>query len=329
VRIRVISTGGTIVSFQGAHGFEPGDVGAASGWLKSRFPSHEFSVVELMSLDSSNIGPDHWQCIASEAWRSLEDFDGAVITHGTDTMAYTASAMAFMMGGLTKPVTLTGSQIPFGGPMSDAPSNMALAVAAVERGLAGVTVSFGDVVINGTRAVKTSASAMRAFESVGAPPVAVATAFGLDAAGGRTRHGNVPARLDTRVCPEVFLLKLSPGANPDIFGELARMGYRGIVIEAFGAGNVPCSGRDVAGAVRLAVEGGIAVVTRSQCLRGGVDMSAYETGVRLLEAGAISAGDMTTEAAVVKLMCALGRTGDVGEIAEIFQTNFVGEMTPN
>ena len=281
-----------------------------------------------MNLDSSNIGPEHWRVIAYEAWRSLGDFDGAVITHGTDTMAYTASAMAFMMGGLTKPVTLTGSQIPFGEPMSDAPSNLALAVAAVERGLTGVTVWFGDVVINGTRAVKTSTSAMLAFESVGAPPVAVASAFGLEVAGERAGLGNIPACLDTRVCPEVFLLKLSPGVNPEIFDALARMGCRGIVIEAFGAGNVPCSELNVAEAVRRAVENGIVVVTRSQCLRGRVDMSAYETGARLLEAGAVSAGDMTTEAAVVKLMCALGRTGDAGEIAKMFRTNFAGEITP-
>jgi L-asparaginase len=146
----------------------------------------------------------------------------------------------------------------------------------------------------------------------------VASAFGLDVADRRTDSGNIPALLDTRVCPEVFLLKLLPGVNPEIFDALARIGYRGLVIEAFGAGNVPCSGRDVAGAVRRAVESGVVVVTRSQCLRGSVDMSAYETGARLLEAGAISAGDMTTEAAVVKLMCALGRARDAREASEMF-----------
>lgn len=326
MRIRLISTGGTIVSAQGERGLVPGDAGGASDYLRRLFPDHEFSLVELMNLDSSNIGPDHWREIALEVWGALAGDDGVIVTHGTDTMAYTASALAFMMRGLGKPVTLTGSQIPFGVPLSDAPQNLALAVLAVANGINGVTVSFGGSVINGTRAVKTSSSDTRAFESVGAPPMAVVTAFGLDVARRATAPGDISACLDTRLCPDVFVLKIVPGVNPEIFDALIRAGCKGMVVEAFGAGNVPCEGRDVSEAVRRLVDGGVPVVVRSQCLRGGVDMSAYETGFRLLEAGAIPAGGMTTEAAVVKLMWVLGRTDDPREIERIFNTNFAGEI---
>ncbi|MDR3076518.1 MAG: asparaginase [Synergistaceae bacterium] len=327
MKIHLISTGGTIVSVPGEHGLAPAENGGIAGWLKSSFPCHEFSFNALMNLDSSNIGPEQWRGIAAAAWGALGDNGGVIIAHGTDTMAYTSSALGFMLRGLKKPVTLTGSQIPFGNPLSDAPSNLALAVAAVENAVSGVTISFGDIVINGVRAVKTSTSAMRAFESSGAPTMATLTASGLGVASRAACAPDAPASLENNICADVFLLKLVPGANPEIFGALRGMGFKGVVVEAFGAGNVPFAGRDISDAVRRAVAEGMAVVTRSQCLRGKVDMSAYETGMRLLDAGAISAGDMTTEAAVVKLMWALGQTRDTREIGRMFRTDFAGEIT--
>jgi len=327
MKIHIISTGGTIVSIPGERGLAPGDAGRIPGFLESRFPDHKFSSEVLMNLDSSNIGPEHWSQIASAAWEALSHADGVIVTHGTDTMAYTSSALGFMLRGVRKPVTITGSQIPSDNPNSDAPSNLALAVNAVSNNIGGVTVSFGNQIINGVRAVKTSTSGICAFESVGAPPLASMTAFGLDVSHRPPFDGEYEARLENQICPDVFLLKLVPGANPEILGAIRSMGFKGAVIEAFGAGNVPCVGRDVAEAVRGLAASGVPVVTRSQCLRGSVEMSAYETGRRLLEAGAISAGDMTTEAAVVKLMWALGKTSDLIEVGGIFRNNFAGEIT--
>jgi L-asparaginase len=256
---------------------------------------------------------------------SLRDCDGAIVTHGTDTMAYTASALSFMLRGLDKPVTLTGSQIPFGFPGSDAVSNLGLAVAAVESGIRGVTVSFGRYVINGTRAVKTSSFGMDAFESVGAPPRAVFTASGLDILT-ENPAPSVKQVLENDICPDVFLLKLAPGTNPHIFDALAGLGCRGVVMEAFGAGGAHSVRRDLASAARAAAACGMAIVVRSQCLYGKTDLDIYETGAAI-RGCVISAGDMTAEAAVTKLMWALAKTSSFDEIAKIFAADYAGEIT--
>jgi L-asparaginase len=328
MKIRLISTGGTILSVPGEHGLAPtGDADRIVRDLESRFPGHDFSLEILMRLDSSNIQPEQWCEIASAAYSSLSDSDGVIIMHGTDTMAYTSSALGFMLRCIKKPVTLTGAQIPSDDPTSDAASNLSLAVATVENGIKGVTVSFGNVVINGVRAVKTSTSDMNAFESVGVPPMAALTAFGLEVSRRATYKRAFPPSLENHVCPDVFLLKLAPGINPAIFDVLAGMGCKGIVVESFGAGNVPSAGRDIAQGVRRSVRRGIPVVARSQCLRGKVDLAVYETGMAMRDAGAISAGDMTTEAAVAKLMWTLGETGDMREIERVFLTDCAGEIS--
>jgi L-asparaginase len=133
--------------------------------------------------------------------------------------------------------------------------------------------------------------------------------------------------LDDSLCPDVSLLKLAPGTNPKIFGALVDLGAKGIVMEAFGAGNSPCRIRDLPAGVRRAVAAGVPVIVRSQCARGPVDLETYETGAKLRDAGAISAGDMTTEAAVTKLMWALAKTRDLAAIEKIFRTNYAGEIT--
>jgi L-asparaginase len=279
-----------------------------------------------MNLDSSNIEPEDWSEIAGAVFSSLRDCDGVMVTHGTDTMAYTASALAFMLRGIDKPVTLTGSQIPFGFPGSDAVSNLGLAAAAIESGMRGVTVSFGRHIINGARAVKTNAFGMDAFESVGAPPRAVFTASGLEI----LTKNPVPSErqvLENGICPDVFLLKLTPGTNPYIFNALTGLGYRGVVMEAFGAGGVHAVRRDLAAAAGAAAARGMIIVLRSQCFYGRTDLDLYETGAAI-RGCTISAGDMTAEAAVVKLMWALAKTSRFEEIAEIFAADYAGEITP-
>ncbi|MDR1965683.1 MAG: asparaginase [Synergistaceae bacterium] len=329
MNIRLISTGGTILSQMGGRGLAPtGDAGDAADEMRSRFPSHSFSLDTVMSLDSSNIQPEHWQEIADAVYRSYEGSDGFIILHGTDTMAYTSSALSFMLRNLGKAVTLTGSQIPLEDPRSDGWLNLAVAVAAVEGGINGVTVSFCNKIISGVRAVKASADGIDAFISAGAPPLATVTAFGLRAEGGWRPpfDPDSPLSFERGVCPDVFLIKMTPGLKPEIFDALLGIGYKGIVVEAFGAGGMHSEGRDAAAGVARAASSGVPVVVRSQCLYGATDLSVYEVGRRLLDAGAIPAGGMTAEATVAKLMWALAKTADVGEIERMFQTNYAGEM---
>jgi L-asparaginase len=328
MRIRVISTGGTILSRPGAKGLAPADIAHETvKVLSSGFPEHEFSTKTLMSLDSANMQPEQWGGIADSVFTALDEYDGIIVFHGTDTMAYTSSALGFMLRGIRKPVTLTGSQIPAENPSSDAPSNFATAVSAILNEITGVTVSFGNKIISGVRATKLNSSGTDAFGSVNVPPIAEMTDLGMKILGGIPPVSDIPRTPEKNICPDVFLLKLTPGMKPEIFETLLGMGYRGIVIEAFGTGGVPCAGRSLAEGVSLAVRNGTPVVVCSQCPKGGVNLSVYDTGGRMLEAGAFSAGDMSTEATVTKLMWALGKTSDPSEIEKIFRTNLAGEIT--
>jgi L-asparaginase len=207
-------------------------------------------------------------------------------------------------------------------------TNFAAAMSAVLNGISGVTISFGNKIINGVRATKLSSTDIDAFGSVNVPPVAVMTGLGMKILGnGASVMPDTPSSLEKDICPDVFLLKLAPGVRPEIFEALLRMGYRGIVVEAFGIGGVPCAGRSLIEGVALAVRNGTPVAIRTQCPEGSADLSIYETGARMLDAGAFSAGDMSAEAAVTKLMWALGKTSDPRGIRKIFNTNFAGEIT--
>ena len=326
----LLGTGGTIASEAGSSGFEPGikSESLLSGAIGGLYPDSVFSSMDILSLDSSNIQPEHWLIIARKVFESLDEFDGIIILHGTDTMAYTAAALSFMLRNLDKSVVLTGSQVPFGEPHSDAAANIRTATAAVRAGITGVSVAFAGMVICGTRAVKVSTMDYRAFESVNAPYMARMMADGLRVFSKPSGCSHTqPAYLDDSLCTDVFLLKLLPGTKPELLDALVTLGYKGVVIEAFGAGGVHYEIRDLVAKLTQLTASGIPVVVCSQCLYDRVDLSLYEVGRRMLAAGVIPAGDMTTEAAVVKLMWALGRTGDVSEVARIFEECYAGEIT--
>lgn len=331
--ILLLTTGGTIASLPGEAGLVP----AMSSEevlrpLRIKYPMHSFAHRAAMNHDSSNIQPEHWQQLARIVFEAQSLYDGIIVTHGTDTMAYTASALSFMLRNLKKSVVLTGSQIPLGEPLSDAEFNLQTAVAAVEAGIAGVTVAFGGMVINGTRALKTSTMDIKAFESVNAHPMAEVKADGLRVYSTSTSliESGAPARLDDDICTDVLLLKLVPGTKPELLAALPGLGYRGVVIEAFGAGGVHYIGKDLIEGIRALREAGLVVAICSQCLRERVDLSMYEVGSRLLEAGVIPCADMTTEAAVTKMMWALARVGDavpLRAVGSMFATCYAGEIT--
>lgn len=325
--VLLLTTGGTIASRPGSDGLvpeeSPPELMQAVVGLRRHY---RIDCRSILSLDSSNIQAEEWQLIARSVYDALPSYDGIVITHGTDTMAYTASMLSFMLVNLDKPVVLTGSQLPISSPLSDAPGNLATAFAAVQEGIPGVSIAFDHKILNGCRAVKVRTMGFDAFESVNAPNEGEVLANGLHLY--RRSHSpyTQPCVLKDRICNDVFLLKLIPGTNPSIFDMLRKMQYRGVVLEAFGAGGLHFIRRDLSEKLREMVESGISVVVCSQCLYDTSDLSIYEVGRKILETGAIPAGDMTTEAVVTKLMWALGQTSDPDEIRRIFSTNYTGEI---
>ncbi|MDR3146452.1 MAG: asparaginase [Treponema sp.] len=325
-RIILLATGGTIAS---AKRGQDGPLAPAfsAGELLSFVPQIrslcEASARDIIYMDSSNIQPEEWQIIARETFAALEEYDGVLITHGTDTLAYTASMLSFMLRGLDKPVIVTGAQLPINDLMSDARRNLESGFAAALLGVPGVYVLFDNQIINGTRSVKLRSMGFNAFASINASAAGSVDSRGILIEHPQPVTGN--RELRDRICPDVLLLKIVPGTKPELFDEIPRLGYRGVVVEAFGVGGMHFLHRNLIDKLAMLCEGGVTVLIISQCLYDSIDLSRYEAGTRL-HPGVLSGYDMTTEAAVTKLMWVLGQTGDPAEIAELMGTSFCGEF---
>ena len=325
-RILLMTTGGTIASVPGGEGLEPMRSGVMERELELLRTYYEITVLDVMCLDSSNIRPEEWKQIATEIFNNRHGFDGIVVSHGTDTMAYTASAVTFMLPDIDLPVVFTGSQLPLRDMLSDGPDNLRTAFAMAASNCPGIYLAFDRKVMLGCRAVKVRASGFSAFESVNARYAGRVSNQGLvlDPDVLPVRSGE--AKLKPDISKNVFLLKLTPGLNPAIFDMLAAMGYRGIVVEAFGLGGFNVLGKNLRG-IQRAVEDGVSVVVTTQCLYDSSDLRVYQVGNRLLDMGVIQGRDMTSEAAMTKLMWALGQGYEQEQIAELFSQNLAGEVT--
>ncbi len=288
----------------------------------SRIAQVRFEVCS--NIDSSDMRPALWSALARRIFERLDDVDGVVVTHGTDTMAWTASALSFMLRGLRKPVVLTGSQRPLGEVRSDARLNLIDAVTAAADGPAEVCICFDSHLYRGNRARKIKINDYDAFESSNFPPLGT---LGVDIVYAEGRKPQGRPRLMEKLASPVFLLKIFPGIRPETARAILP-GLKGLVVQGFGAGNFPIEGE--ASLLPLFDEARareVVTVMLSQSRFNSVDLSLYEAGAAALERGVLSGGDMTPESAVVKLMHVLAYERDPRVIRRQILADLVGERS--
>ncbi|MFP4345369.1 MAG: asparaginase [Anaerolineales bacterium] len=336
-RVYVAYTGGTIGMVRTPEGYAP-----SPGYLQERLegmpelqdprmPAYEVHEYEPL-LDSSNMTPADWVKIARDIAAHYDDFDGFIVLHGTDTLAYTASALPFMLQGLRKPVILTGSQIPLFEVRNDARENLiTVLLLAAHYPIPEVCLYFGDKLLRGCRSTKVDAVGFDAFASPNYPPLG---SVGIDVQidwQAVLPPPTMPDTLELRpiVEAQVGALRLFPGLAAETVARILQPPLRGLVLETYGVGNGPTDNRAFMAALEEATNRGVVIVDCSQCLKGSVTLDGYATGSALARAGVLSGYDMTAEAALAKLFYLFSRGYPVETIRRLVQTDMRGELTPD
>ncbi len=333
-KVLIIYTGGTIGMKRTEHGYGPapdfleGQLKSIPDLMREDFPRWDMYEMSPL-LDSSNMTVKEWNAIAGVIYENYGQYDGFVVLHGTDTMAYTASALSFILKGTRKPVILTGSQIPLSEIRSDGRDNLITSVLIAAEGVIGeVALYFSGKLLRGNRAMKMSADDLVAFDSPNYPHLAdvgITVKYNKSALL-RHRDGeslefhpfsNVP----------IGVLKIFPGIQFGLFEEIMTEKLSGIVLETFGAGNIPGGGEGLLPIIKKAFASGSVIAVCSQCPSGTVTLGAYETSSTLKGAGAVSGRDMTTEAAVAKLYYLFSLGLSKQEIKSLMEKNICGELS--
>lgn len=324
--ILTVGTGGTIASELSANGLTPElDASQLLRYVPQVNSLCTVDCIQPFSLDSTNIMPEHWSVLAALIEEKYNDYDGFVITHGTDTMAYTAAALSYLVQNSSKPIILTGSQKPIVSDNTDSKQNLYDSFVCACSDMCGVLVVFNGKVIAGTRARKTRTKSFQAFSSINYPELACIR-DGKMIEFIRPQSTGAP-RFYNRIDPRVALLKMIPGTSPDLLRYLLQ-NNDGLIIESFGVGGVP-SYHDAGfrAELRNGMAAGKTIVLTTQVENEGSDLSVYSVGSGLKhDPGVLEAYDMTTEAVVAKLMWILGQTDDRDEIRRLFATPVANDL---
>ncbi|BCS95336.1 L-asparaginase 1 [Desulfoluna limicola] len=334
-KIYIADTGGTIGMRPGARGYEP-----APGFLGEQMAKMEVLKSPLMPeyhiheydppMDSSSMSPSAWFDIAEDIAAHHDDYDGFLVIHGTDTMAYTASALPYMLEGLQKPVILTGGQIPLCEVRNDSRENLITAMLLAARDdIPEVCLFFDNRLFRGNRVTKWNAGGFDAFDSPNFPPLGTT---GIDI---EINHRlllerpsqKTPLRVHKLHDSPVAVLRLFPGISAAVVKNLLAPPIKGLVLETYGVGNAPDNDPALMAVLKEATDRGVVIVNCTQCLKGRVMMGTYATGTGLLEAGVISGFDMTPEAALAKMFFLFSTRTDIHEIRTLMQVSLKGELT--
>lgn len=331
-KILIIYTGGTIGMHHDAKGaLKPFDFGKVSAHvpelnrLGCKLSHHAFD--EL--IDSSNVTPRFWVKLAKTIEQQYARYDGFVILHGTDTMAYSAAALSFMLEHLSKPVIFTGSQLPLGAIRTDAKRNLitSIEIAAGPVPVPEVCIYFNNQLFRGNRAEKFTSSMFDAFQSLNCPPLAnvgVSIEYNHELIAAPSRK---KIKVHTQLETNIGLVRIFPGITDTWMDHILSVpGLKALVMETYGSGNAPTDPEFIQ-ALATAIRRGLIVVNVSQCAGGSVEQGKYQTSSLLKEIGVVSGGDLTTEAALTKLMVLLGRyPDDVKKVKKAFAVPACGEM---
>ena len=331
-RIYVAYTGGTIGMQKSAQGYVP--VAGHLSQCVERMPEFfreempAFSIQEYQPLmDSSDMTPSDWVTIARDIEAHYDDYDGFVILHGTDTMAYTASALSFMLQNLAKPVIVTGSQIPLSALRSDGQTNLlnALYIAA-NYPIHEVGLFFNNTLFRGNRSTKADANGFNAFSSPNYPSLLEA-GIQISLNAGKLREVKQNQLKVIEMTPQpIGVVMLYPGISADLIDNMLQQPVKAMIIQSYGVGNAPQDKR-LLDSFKRGIDQGISIVNCTQCFRGRVNMGGYATGNALAELGIISGSDMTIEAALTKLHYLLSQQLSPEVIAERLTDNLRGELT--